>query len=66
MVIMSSVSMVSTQAGGPSTSSSGGSIIVYLAAPIGIIIITSVGINIVLAICKLIYFTLIQSYTIVN
>ena len=50
MVITSSVNMVSTQAGGLSTSSCVGSIIAYLAAPIGIIIIASVGINIVLAV----------------
>ena len=62
MVITSSVNMVSTQAVGPSSSSCGGNIIVYLAAPIGIIIITSVGINIVLAICKFLYITLIKIY----
>ena len=62
MVITSSVNMVSTQAGGPSASSCGGSIIVYLAAPNGIIIITLVGINIVLAICNFIYITLIKIY----
>ena len=59
---MSSMIMVSTQTGGPSTFSCGGSISVYLATPIAIIIITSVGVNIVLAVCKFIYITLIIVY----
>ena len=50
----SSYSTVSTQAGGPSTSSigSGGNVIVFLAAPMVIVILALVGVIVVMAICK--------------
>ena len=59
MILSSSI--VSTQAGGPSTCSCG-NIIVYLVAPFIIIILALAGSMTVMALCKLPYFILNINY----